>query len=296
MNSALEELRWVKYHVLDDGFVTLVDAMGDDAAVVQAARVSYGAGTKRVSDDRSLIRYLMRNRHDSPFEMCNVKFLVRVPMDCWRQWIRHRTASVNEASTRYSIVTDSLHRSRAHEWRLQAKDNKQGSGDFIDPLIGRALTAAADLSADTAKLAYGELLGYGVAREQARKVLPLCTYTEAYWSCNLRNIFHFLGLRLDRHAQLEIRLYAGCIYDIVKQLFPICSEAFEDYHAARQGMTLSRSELAALGQLLRTLISADADVKRWQIEQSAAAAGWPADAKSRERDEYLTKISRIIGG
>src|SRR5579863_1466296 len=136
----IEELRWKKFQVLDDGFICLVDVMGDDSSVVQAARVSYGVGTKRVSDDRTLIRYLMRHRHTTPFEMAEVKFLVRVPMDCWRQWIRHRMASVNEYSTRYSIAIDSTQTTRPEEWRSQAQNNRQGSGAHLAADAGAELT------------------------------------------------------------------------------------------------------------------------------------------------------------
>src|SRR5471030_770606 len=134
--TSLDELRWQNFPVLDDGFVTLVDCMGNDQAVVQAARVSYGEGTRKVSDDRGLIRYLMRHRHSTPFEMAELKFLVRVPMDTWRQWIRHRTANVNEYSTRYSLAIDSTQRTPADQWRAQAASNRQGSAGIIDPNIG----------------------------------------------------------------------------------------------------------------------------------------------------------------
>src|SRR6267378_6343339 len=131
MSDVVSDLRWKKFPVLNDGFVCLVDCMGDDGSVVQAARVSYGEGTKRVSDDRTLIRYLMRHRHTTPFEMAELKFLVRVPMDCWRQWIRHRTASVNEYSTRYSVAIDASQRTQPHEWRRQSQENRQGSEDYL---------------------------------------------------------------------------------------------------------------------------------------------------------------------
>src|SRR6478609_1121363 len=140
-SSLVEQLRWKKFSVLDDGFVCLVDVMGDDSAVVQAARVSYGVGTKRVSDDRTLIRYLLRHRHTTPFEMVELKFLLRVPMDCWRQWIRHRTASVNETSTRYSIAIDAAQQTPPDGWRKQAESNRQGSGGSIELPVGEELTA-----------------------------------------------------------------------------------------------------------------------------------------------------------
>src|SRR6478672_4665643 len=180
-NALLNELRWKKFPVLNDGFVCLVDVMGDDSSVVQAARVSYGEGTRKVSDDRTLIRYLMRHRHTTPFEMAEIKLLVRVPMDCWRQWIRHRTASVNEYSTRYSVAIDAMQTTESKEWRSQAVSNRQGSGDPLPDELGKKLTSTeTEFQAAATKL-YNDRLADGVAREQARKDLPLSTYTEAYW-------------------------------------------------------------------------------------------------------------------
>src|SRR5690554_5789455 len=180
-STQVDALRWQKLPVLDDGFVCLVDVMGDDAAIVQAARVSYGAGTKRVHEDRGLIRYLMRHRHTTPFEMCEIKLHVRVPMDCWRQWIRHRTASVNEYSTRYSIAIDRAQVTDATAWRTQAVGNRQGSSGFLGPDIGAGLTLAERELLQQARDVYEARIQAGVAREQARKDLPLSTYTEAYW-------------------------------------------------------------------------------------------------------------------
>ena len=171
----IEELRWQKFPVLDDGFVCLVDCMGDDAAVVQAARVSYGAGTKQVSDDRTLIRYLMRHRHTTPFEMAEIKLLVRVPMDCWRQWIRHRTANVNEYSTRYSLAIDAAQHTPPDEWRAQSAANRQGSSGGLPLETGRELSAAEDAFLAQARELYQQRIEAGVAREQARKDLPLCS-------------------------------------------------------------------------------------------------------------------------
>ena len=226
----IDELRWKKFPVLDDGFVTLVDVMGDDAAVVQAARVSYGEGTKSVSDDRGLIRYLMRHAHSTPFEMAELKFLFRMPMDAWRQQIRHRTASVNEYSTRYSVAIDAAQTTAPDAWRTQAASNRQGSDGFLPADVGEAMTAAErDLHAQ-ARQVYEARLEAGVAREQARKDLPLATYTEAYWKVDLHNLLHFLRLRMDSHAQKEIRDYATAVGErIVAPLFPLTWEAFTDY-------------------------------------------------------------------
>src|SRR5690349_5692937 len=176
-NALLEELRWKKFPVLNDGFVCLVDVMGDDSSVVQAARVSYGVGTKKVSDDRTLIRYLMRHRHSTPFEMAEIKLLVRVPMDCWRQWIRHRTANVNEYSTRYSVAIDAMQSTPPDEWRTQAESNRQGSGQPLPVDLGTQLTQDELAFQRAARNLYEHRLSVGVAREQARKDLPLCTYT-----------------------------------------------------------------------------------------------------------------------
>jgi thymidylate synthase (FAD) len=240
---------------LDDGFVRLVDHMGDDAAIVQAARVSYGAGTKAVSDDRSLIRYLISHRHTSPLEMVEFKFHVRVPMDCWRQWIRHRTASVNEYSTRYSEAIDSRSITNADQWRLQADDRKQGSGDFLPPeqigvyeYTGEYLSKKEMELHELANRVYLERIDAGIAREQARKDLPLSTYTEAYWKIDGNNLFHFLGLRMDSHAQLEIRTYANAIAKLIQGIVPFAWEAFEDYQL--NAMTLSQPEIWEIYGLL----------------------------------------------
>src|SRR5438105_12865212 len=204
--------------------------MGNDAAVVQAARVSYGAGTKHVSDDRGLIRYLMRHMHTTPFEMCELKLHVRVPMDVWRQWIRHRSANVNEYSTRYSVAIDTAQRTASGEWRTQSQENRQGSGEYLPAALGEELTTAESELQQLARATYDHRLELGVAREQARKDLPLSTYTEAYWKIDLHNLFHFLRLRMNSHAQLEIRSYATIIgEEIVKRWCPIAWDAFIDY-------------------------------------------------------------------
>ena len=207
----IEALRWKKFPLLSDGFVCLVDAMGDDQSIVQAARVSYGRGTRKTSDDRTLIRYLMRHHHTTPFEMVEIKLLVRVPMDCWRQWIRHRTASVNETSTRYSIAIDTAAATPPDGWRKQALSNRQGSEGHLSRVVGEELSDEEGEFLRRARELYEKRLALGVAREQARKDLPLSTYTEAYWKIDLHNLFHFLELRTDAHAQWEIRQYAETI-------------------------------------------------------------------------------------
>jgi thymidylate synthase (FAD) len=281
----LEAIRWRKFPVLDDGFVALVDCMGDDGSVVQAARVSYGAGTRPVSDDRQLIRYLLRHAHTTPFEMAELKFIVRVPMDCWRQWIRHRTASVNEYSTRYSLAIDAMQTTGADDWRSQAAANRQGSGASLSHDPGHHHTAAERELQTLARKVYEERLAAGIAREQARKDLPLSTYTEAYWKIDLHNLLHFLALRMDAHAQLEIRRYAETIgREIVAPLFPLVWEAFLDY----------RMEAVRLTRLDRELIRRLADSGKLPASEADFLAvqdpGWQGLERCRERDECLAKL------
>lgn len=245
----LEPLLGKKFDVLDDGFIRVVDYMGSDESIVQAARVSYGTGTKKLREDRGLIRYLLRHSHTTPFEMCEIKFHVRVPMDCWRQWIRHRTANVNEYSTRYSIAIDSVQKTEANAWRRQSKTNRQGSGEFLDESIGTDLSEKEQLLHHTIREVYQERIEKDVAREQARKDLPLSTYTEAYWKIDLHNLLHFLALRMNSHAQYEIRSYANVIgNEIVSKWCPIAWEAFKDYRL--NSLSFSEIELTIIKQFL----------------------------------------------
>jgi len=278
--TSLDQLKWVKFKVLDDGFVCLVDVMGNDASIVQAARVSYGDGTKHVNDDRNLIRYLMRHRHSTPFEMAEIKLAVRVPMDCWRQWVRHRTANINEYSTRYSNAIDSASTTAPDGWRIQSSSNNQGSEGNIDTTLGSQLSDAEAKLLSYSREVYEHRISNGVAREQARKDLPLSTYTEAYWKIDLHNLMHFLALRMDSHAQLEIRQYATIIgEEIVKPLFPLVWEAFEDYRL--YGMFLSRIELIAL-EIYNTNPECDTIEKAVEFIEN-----------TRERKEALQKLTRI---
>jgi thymidylate synthase (FAD) len=283
-----DALRWKKFPVLDDGFVCLVDVMGDDRSVVEAARVSYGEGTRKPSDDRTLIRYLMRHHHTTPFEMVEFKLLVRVPMDCWRQWIRHRTASVNETSTRYSIAIDAAATTPSDHWRKQAANNRQGSEGLLEPALGADLSAAEAAFLRQARQLYQQRLELGVAREQARKDLPLSTYTEAYWKIDLHNLLHFLELRMDAHAQWEIRQYAATIgRQIVRPLAPLVWEAFEDYRL--QAVQLSRLEQRVLARLVAggRLPAAEADFL------AAGDPSWTGLPRCRERDECREKLLRL---
>jgi thymidylate synthase (FAD) len=220
---ALEEIMFEAAPVLDHGFVRVVDYMGDDAAIVQAARVSYGRGTKKVSEDAGLIRYLMRHRHSTPFEMCEIKFHVKLPVFVARQWIRHRTANVNEYSARYSVLDREFYVPAPEQLAAQAATNRQGRGDVLEGAEAeRALRWLRDdamqafdhyeamLNEDETAADY-DPEGQGLARELARMNLPLSTYTQWYWKCDLHNLFHFLSLRADPHAQYEIRIYADAL-------------------------------------------------------------------------------------
>ncbi|MGC4107652.1 MAG: FAD-dependent thymidylate synthase [Thermomicrobiales bacterium] len=277
------------FRVLDDGFVRVVDYMGGDPSIVQAARVSYGAGTKKVREDRGLIRYLMRHRHTTPFEMCDIKLHVRVPMDTWRQWVRHRTASVNEYSTRYSVAIDAAQETSADGWRAQSASNRQGSEGAIDRVIGETLTQRENQLLTLAREVYEERLDAGVAREQARKDLPLSTYTEAYWKTNLHNLMHFLGLRMDAHAQYEIREYARTIgEEIVAKWVPTAWEAFLDYET--QGIAFTEAELT----IIRALTSGDQN----GAITAALASGLLTEKDSvrkpgREGRELTPKLKRL---
>lgn len=245
-NGALDAVLGVKIPVLNgQGFIRVIDYMGGDESIVQAARISYGAGTKTVREDRGLIRYLMRHRHTTPFEMCELKLHVRCPMDVWRQWIRHRTASVNEYSTRYSEAIDDFSTTLPDGWRKQSKANKQGGDEFLpDNDGGRAMTAVEAGFLERARQVYRQRLELGIAREQARKDLPLSTFTESYWKIDLHNLLHFLSLRMDSHAQLEIREYANRIGEVVAQWVPLTWEAFVDYRL--NSINLSASEVNSL--------------------------------------------------
>jgi thymidylate synthase (FAD) len=234
--------------VLDKGFVRLVDVMGDDARIVQAARVSYGEGTKTVREDAALIDYLMRHRHTSPFEMVEFTFHIKAPILVVRQWFRHRTASVNEISARYSVMKDEFFLPSPAELRAQSRKNKQvGEGGLPE----EAASEAHERIAGSQRQAYAEyqaLLELGVARELAREVLPVGLYSEFYWKQNLHNLLHFLRLRLDWHAQAEIRSYADAVAHFVKQAVPLTWASFEEHLLG--GVTLSRTELEAVRHLL----------------------------------------------
>ncbi|HEY3249580.1 MAG TPA: FAD-dependent thymidylate synthase [Ignavibacteria bacterium] len=286
--EALDNVLGQPFKVLDDGFIRVVDYMGSDESIVQAARVSYGKGTKMIHEDRGLIRYLMRHLHTTPFEMCEIKFHVRVPMDCWRQWIRHRMANVNEYSTRYSVAIDSAQTTPEDEWRFQAMGNRQGSAGYIDPESGKEFTDKELMLQRLTREVYEERLAKGIAREQARKDLPLSTYTEAYWKIDLHNLFHFLFLRMDAHAQYEIRKYAEAIgHKIVAKWCPIAWEAFLDYRV--NAVHLTRLEIEML-----QIVSEGNNEKAIQLAKSF---GWIKEdgslKKNREREEIEEKFKKM---
>jgi thymidylate synthase (FAD) len=257
---ALEEILYQAIPVLDRGFVRVVDYMGDDAAVVQAARVSYGRGTKSVRNDAGLIRYLLRHRHTTPFEMCEIKFHVKLPIFVARQWIRHRTANVNEYSARYSILDREFYTPAPEHLAAQSTANRQGRGDVLegdeaaevlDWLKGDAEQAFGHYETMLNETPEGEARDpkrQGLARELARMTLPLSTYTQWYWKIDLHNLLHFLALRADSHAQYEIRAYADAMLDVVKRWVPVTYQAFEDY--AVGGASLSAAGLAVVKRML----------------------------------------------
>lgn len=235
--------------VLDKGFVRLVDYMGGDARVVQAARVSYGAGTKTVREDRGLINYLLKNAHTSPFEQVVLTFHMKLPIFVARQVIRHRTARLNEISGRYSVMKDEFYVPEPGRIQVQSTDNKQGSGEALP--ADQAARVIETLCEEQAAVyaTYEGFIEQDVARELARVNLPLSLYTEWYWQCDLHNLFHFLRLRLDWHAQFEVRAYAEAMAQCAQAVAPLCYEAFEEH--VRHGERFSRSELAALRALLK---------------------------------------------
>ncbi|MCA1949039.1 MAG: FAD-dependent thymidylate synthase [Treponema sp.] len=245
-----------EYPVLDKGFVRLVDYLGSDERVVQAARVSYGSGTKSYREDAALIDYLLRNEHTSPFEQVVLTFHVKLPIFVARQMIRHRTARLNEISGRYSVMKDDFYVPAPEDVALQSSDNKQGRSN--EPLAPEAAEAVRDLLRLGQKESYDDylrLVNQGIARELARINLPLSLYTEWYWQIDLHNLFHFLKLRLDAHAQKEIREYAQVMFEITKKVAPRCCESFERHILG--GLRFSKEELAELKRRLGMAVDAE---------------------------------------
>lgn len=283
---SLEKILYKALPVLDHGFVRVIDYMGDDQAIVQAARVSYGKGTKKVSEDRGLIRYLMRHRHTTPFEMCEIKYHVKLPIFVARQWIRHRTANVNEYSARYSILDREFYIPKPEQLAAQSKSNRQGRGAVLEG--NEAKRVLEILKEDSANCYdhYQEMLNEdeegnqidphrgGLARELARMNLPLNTYTQWYWKTNLHNLLHFLSLRADAHAQYEIRVYADAMLEALKRWVPLTHEAFMDYRMG--GVSLSKVGLEIVKQMM--------DGKKITQEKSGLS--------KREWNELMTSLGK----
>ena len=253
VSDGMEAHLYVVHPVLDHGFVRVIDYMGDDAAIVQAARVSYGAGTRHVQNDDGLIRYLMRHAHSTPFEMCEVKLHVKLPVFVARQWIRHRTASVNEYSARYSILDREFYIPAPEHLAAQSVVNNQGRGGVLSgeesARVLEMLKSDANRSYDHYEAMLSQDGQAGLARELARMNLPANIYTQWYWKVDLHNLFHFLRLRADPHAQYEIRVYAEAIAACVKDWVPLAYAAFEDYRMG--GVTLSGKALDCLRRMLK---------------------------------------------
>jgi thymidylate synthase (FAD) len=234
--------------VLDRGFVRMVDYMGGDERIVQSARVSYGSGTKSYRQDRGLIHYLIRNWHTSPFEQVQITFHTKMPIFVARQWVRHRTARLNEISARYSVMKDEFYLPDPAQMAFQSANNKQGRGEAIPLEEADAILARMEAENAHAYAHYTELIEKGIARELARAVLPVSLYTEWYWQIDLHNLFHFLRLRLDAHAQYEIRVYAEAMAKCAQAVAPMAYEAFEEHVLG--SVTFSRAEAIALNAML----------------------------------------------
>tara|TARA_B100000579_G_C22706488_1_gene792399 strand:+ start:161 stop:1096 length:936 start_codon:yes stop_codon:yes gene_type:complete len=259
--SELEKILYRPISVLDHGFVRVIDYMGDDSAIVQSARVSYGKGTKKISNDQGLIKYLMRHRHSTPFEMCEIKFHIKLPIFIARQWIRHRTANVNEYSARYSILDKEFYIPSIENIAAQSSVNNQGRGEVLSSEEASNVISILKADAEQTYANYESLLNEstegevldenkaGVARELARMNLTLNTYTQWYWKIDLNNLLHFLSLRADDHAQYEIKVYADAMLEIVKKWVPITYSAFEDYRIG--GTELSAKEVNFLKKLIK---------------------------------------------
>ncbi len=253
VSEGMEKHLYTAYPVLDHGFVRVIDYMGDDNAITQAARVSYGKGTKAVSNDEGLIRYLMRHWHSTPFEMCEVKFHVKLPVFVARQWIRHRTANVNEYSARYSILDREFYIPAPEDLAAQSTINNQGRGEALTGAEAQRVLEILKADSDSAYDHYEEMISedgkQGLARELARMNLPANIYTQWYWKVDLHNLFHFLRLRADSHAQYEIRVYAEEMCRLVKDWVPFAYSAFEDYRMG--GANLSGKGVECVRRMLK---------------------------------------------
>lgn len=280
INPKAEEILDKEFKVLNHGFIRLVDYMGSDESIVQAARVSYGRGTKTVSEDRTLIRYLMRHQHTTPFEMVEFKFHVKLPIFVARQWIRHRTANVNEYSGRYSIMPEEFYIPEEDTIKFQSNINKQGRDTKEVPKELRKRVIEILLSEQKSAFeGYKEMIDNNIARELARINLPLSLYTEWYWKIDLHNLFHFLKLRMDEKAQYEIRVYAEKMAEMVKTVVPVAYEAFEDY--VLKSIIFSKEELKIICKFLPDTISEE------ELENY--------DLSKYEKLEFLEKLKKTHG-
>lgn len=277
MHDVLTNVSEKTIKCLDNGHVTIVDVMPRlvpddrktaDYAIVQAARVSYGDGTKTVNEDRGLIRYLLRHKHTTPFEMIEFKFHMKMPIFIARQMVRHRTANINEYSGRYSMMKDEFYKPEIENVRQQSSVNKQGSGESINEVDAFDFIEKIDSICNQSYEEYEKAIQKGVAREQARMLLPVNFYTEWYWKVDLHNLLHFLALRCDPHAQWEIRVFADAMLELVKPIVPWAIEAWEDYHEHRGAMRLTRLEVEALSKSLQgtKVLKIDSENKREQEE------------------------------
>lgn len=268
-----------EFPVLDKGFVRLVDYLGGDERIVQSARVSYGAGTKSYRQDKGLIDYLLRNEHTSPFEQVVLTFHCKMPVFVARQWVRHRTARLNEISGRYSVMKDEFYLPDGKDLALQSTDNKQGRQAGELPAAQQAgILAALEAQQQEAFKGYMDLIDGGLAREIARINLPLSMYTEWYWQIDLHNLFHFLKLRLDAHAQLEIRVYAEAMHQIARAVAPMAVESFDRH--LKGGVRLARNEWEVLKSLMDSKLT----------EDDLLAAARQAGLDEKETERFLTKI------
>ena len=270
------------------GQVQLVDVMPRmapdgqtaDYAIAQAARVSYGDGTKSVNEDNGLVRYLLRHSHTTPSEMVVFKFRIKLPIFVSRQMCRHRMMSMNEISGRYSVMSDEFYFPDPSDLRKQSTTNKQGSDGSVNDADAEAFSQAIEQQCKQAYDLYTKMLNAGVAREQARMILPLNLYTEYYWKQDLHNLLHFLALRLDSHAQYEIRVFAQAMYDLVKPLVPVTIQAFEDYHFMRGAIKLTRLEVDAVSKFMQA--------NAWHMNVPEIDS-----ENKRERSEWLEKAEKL---
>ncbi len=289
VNKGAEKWLGKEIKALDHGFVYLVDYFGSDEAVEQAARVSYGSGTRKSSETRGLLRYLLRNDHTTPFEMAELKFHAKMPIFVARQWVRHRTANINEYSARYSVVKDEFYIPDSKNIATQSTNNKQGRGETLDSKHSSKVKEKMEQHYINSNILYQELLDiegeFKVARELSRAVLPVSSYTEWYWKIDLHNLLHFLRLRLDAHAQYEIRVYAEAMAKIVKDAFPIVWEAFEDYKLNSLSVTRPEKEI-----IIKLLKKKKVTFTEKEIIKVAEDLGL---INKRETNEMIEKIKKL---